>query len=184
MAVMSIAQYAQGLKRLFPKGLFWNRQQPASGSVLDAVLEAIAVEYQRLDARITALLEEADPRTVTELIDQWEGVAGLPDDCTGGLEALSDRRSALWSKLTEAGGQNAEFFEAVAARLGFTVTIADGLDPFSVGSFAGDYLYAAHLWRFVFIVTVSGRTQPAPALECVLRRLAPAHTAVIFKYEV
>ena len=56
------------LERLLPSGPAW--AVPADGT-MDNLLAALADEFARADGRITALLDEADPRTALELLGNW-----------------------------------------------------------------------------------------------------------------
>jgi uncharacterized protein YmfQ (DUF2313 family) len=177
MGVRSSAAYAEALKRLLPNGDAWS---PIKGTLWSDILEAIAIEFTRLESRALSLSEEADPRTVSDLLSEWESVAGLPDTCTGVLSLLAHRRLALWQKLTESGGQSRAFYQAVAAKLGYVIDIQE-FKPFVAGSLAGDRLYSKR-WRHVWRVVAFSNGIPVIALECIIRRLSPSHTTVLFSY--
>ena len=195
---LSQAQYVSFLKGLLPRGKAWN---PSPSSVLDKLLNAMAEELARIDSRASRdLLNEVDPRTTNELLPDWERVCGLPDPCLGTTGTLADRRESVLNKLTATGGQSAAYFIAVAAALGFTIEITEKFQPFKAGiSKAGDRLTNGD-WMFAWEVTTPEAdlvdafragysaagdplsTSRAEALECVLERLKPAHTVVIFTY--
>lgn len=145
----SALAYARQLKELLPPGLVWLL---GVDSVISKTLHAIATEFARIDARGLDLLEEADPRTTDELLEDWERVLGLPDGCVPTLPALdSDRRFAIAQKLTTRGGQSRAFFVASALSLGFTSTIEEFWDlPLRVGFRCGDRCYGiewVHVWQ-------------------------------------
>ena len=182
------ADYAAHLLALRPAGPAWAPE--------DDHLFAAAEECARAHNRAVALVDESDPRLTTELLADWERVAGLPDACTGPLATLQERRAALVARLTSIGGQSRAYFIALAAALGYTVTITE-YRPYHVNSHVNDPLNS-ELWTFVwqvnaaintvrrFVVT-SGVNEPLATwgnqlLECVIRRLAPAHTKVLFAY--
>ncbi len=71
--------YDQLLRALLPPGLAWVAEV---GSELAYLVEALAQELSRVDERGEDLQNEMDPRTATELLDEWEEVAGLPDECS------------------------------------------------------------------------------------------------------
>lgn len=185
--------YLQQLQALLPQGPAWSREADA---VLTKLLTAFAEEFAKVDARIDALVNEADPRTTNELLADWERVAGLPDLCTGIPPTIALRRELLVSKLTNLGGQSKAFFIALAAKLGYTIAI-DEFKRFRVTSRVNDVLNDsdwAYVWRVnaaqdtVRKFTVSGRVNEPlaswgnTALECVITRLKPAHTHVQFAY--
>lgn len=189
--------YLRQLQALLPPGPAWSRDDAAP---LTHLLAALALELERVDGRAADLVEEADPRTTAELLADWERVAGLPDPCVAALginQTTAQRRAALVAKLTTIGGQSAAYYIALAASLGYTITVTE-FSPFQAGSDAGDAL-TNDGWRFVWQVNApeasivefaAGRSsagEPLRAwgnelLECVINRLKPAHTYVLFAY--
>lgn len=194
---MTSSDYLAQLQALLPQGFAWPRQADAA---LTKLLLAWADELARIDGRAADLIEEADPRTTAELLVDWERVAGLPDPCVAalaGTQATMQRRATLVAKLTTIGGQSAAYYIALAARLGYTITITEH-KTFTVRSKVNDPLNDLP-WRFVFTVNApldtvrrftvrSAVTDPLAAwgnelLECVISRLKPAHTHVLFAYQ-
>ncbi|KGE77405.1 YmfQ family protein [Halomonas salina] len=160
------------------------------------LLETRAGAFQRLDARGDRLLEEADPRTASDLLSDWERVTGLPDPCVTGEQTLDARRAAVVRVLTGTGGASRAYFEALAASLGYQVTVED-YTAHTVGDDVATPLRGL-AWRWAWTVrgpenTVSyhrvtdGVDEPLASwgnerLECVIGRLKPAHTHVLFAY--
>jgi len=185
--------YVQQLQGLLPPGPAWPRDLE---SLVTKLLTAFAAEYARVDQRIEDLLNEADPRTTTQLLSDWERVAGLPDVCTGPLDSIAARRDALVARLTNLGGQSRQYYIDLAAALGYEITITE-FRPFTVNSGVNDPLCSQE-WRFVWQVnaaqdtvrrfTVNSGVDEALAswgnalLECAISRLKPAHTLVQFAY--
>lgn len=195
MALMA-DDYLRQLQALLPLGPAWPKDDTAS---LTKFLSGLAQEFARVDSRAGQLLDEADPRTTVELFADWERVAGLPDACVAafvGDQTQAQRRAALLGRLTSLGGQSAAYFVAVAAALGYVVTISE-FAWHSVDHDVDHPLYGVD-WNFAFQVnaalnTVTDITVDSPAdeplsawgnalLECVIRRLKPAHSTVIFSY--
>ena len=190
--------YRMQLQALLPQGAAW----PRDG---DAVLTALlAEELARVDARALKLIEEADPRTADELLEDWERVTGLPDPCTEGLaNTLQERRAAVVAKLTLRGGQSIAFFLAVAESLGYDGVSVEEFRPFVCGlsELGVDPLAGGEDVRFVWRVRVPGPRATsfrcgesecgerltdidrAEDLECVLQRLKPAHTDLQLSYQ-
>lgn len=194
---LTAANYLANLQALLPQGFAWPRQADAA---LTKLLLAWADELARIDGRAADLVEEADPRTTTELLADWERVAGLPDSCVvayGVTQTAAQRRDALVAKLTTIGGQSAAYYIALAARLGYTITITEH-KTFTVRSKVNDPINDLP-WRFTFTVNAplntvrrftvrSAVNEPLAAwgnelLECVISRLKPAHTHVLFAYQ-
>lgn len=205
IAPHSVDAYKAQLASLLPRGRAWPREE---GSVLMQLMHAKAEELARIDGRASDLLEEIDPRTTLELLADWERVAGLPDACIAAPDSIAERRAAVQSRITALGGQSRAYFIALAASLGFAVTI-DEFRPFRVGqSRIGDRLYDeawAHAWRVnvqppaiddgqgltirYFRVGESRVGERLVGfgsldLECIIRRAAPAHSIVIFAYDI
>lgn len=190
---MTSDQYLDQLQALLPPGAAWTREKDAT---LSKVLHGFGDELARVDLRGDQLIDEADPRTTFEMLGEWEQVAGLPDTCVGPSQTLAQRRSALLQKLTTLGGQSRAYFIAVALALGFEITISEFLEH-TVEDDVEHQLFGAD-WNFTWQVnsalntvteiTVEDTAEDPLAwwsnlpLECVINRLKPAHTHVIFAY--
>lgn len=188
-------EYKNQLQALLPPGRLWDALR-ANGSMADDLLAALAEEFARIDVRAEDLFRELDPRTASELLPEWEAWAGLPDVCTGSLATLQQRRNTLLSKLTSVGGQSRAYFVALAAALGYEVTI-DEFRPFTCETGCDQPLYNEE-WRFTWRVnapeeTIIEFTCESPCdeslrvwgnelLECTILALKPAHTNVLFGY--
>ena len=190
------ADYLHQLQALLPPGPAWPKDDTAT---ITQLLASLSQELARVDGRAMQLLEEADPRTTAELFADWERVTGLPDACAtafGGDQTLAQRRAALVGRLTTLGGQSAAYFIGLAAALGYAITLSEFTEH-SVLDDVEHPLYSA-AWNFAWQVnsalntitdlTVEGSADdPLSAwgnslLECVINRLAPAHTTVLFSY--
>jgi len=192
MALTS-ADYLQQLQDLLPQGPAWPRDPDA---LVTKILYNFADEFARVDIRIDDLLNEADPRTTFELLTDWERVCGLPDGCVGEQDGLQARRAAVLGRLTSIGGQSIDYFESLAATIGYTITITE----YEVHDCEDDCdtQINEETWAYVFDVNAATTTvreldceddcDTALAiwgnalLECMINRLKPAHTLAIFKY--
>lgn len=193
------AGYLDQLQKLLPRGAAWTRNPDAT---LTKFLGAWADGLARVDARALQLVEEADPRTTLELLSDWEGFAGLPDPCTVEATTLQERRARLGAKLTTTGGQSRAYFIALAAALGYTITIDEyrpfmcgvarcGVTPLN-GPASVRFYWKVHVPgpRVVWFRTGEsaagdslGAIRRADDLECIFRRLMGSHTELIFAYE-
>lgn len=190
------SDYKEQLKALLPPGQAFPRDP---GTNMDSLLDALSLELARIDVRGDRLVTEANPAHSSELLGDWERVAGLPDKCAGTLETTQQgRRNALVAKLSSTGGQSVKYFVAVAAALGYAVTI-EQFRPFRAGrSTAGDAITNgpwALTWRvhapsvtiipFRAGLSAAGealRTWGNDTLECKLNQLKPAHTILLLAY--
>ena len=187
------AQYRQMLGALLPHGPAWDAD--------DLLLTGFAPSLAAVHGRGDALMLETDPRSVTELIDRYEQISGLPDSCAPpGVQTLQQRRQRLDAKLNLPGGINETFYLSQLRALGYNdVTITRyNKSQFTCLSDCTDSLYSDE-WRYYWQVNMPVTTQIAPmtaisnctdslrtwgdtVAECVLNKLAPSHTYVIFRY--
>jgi uncharacterized protein YmfQ (DUF2313 family) len=145
------------------------------------------------------ILIEADPRTTAAMLADWERVYGLPEAYVTALGitlSFQERRAILVTKVTMLGGQSVAFFIALAATLGYVITITEctpQTTEFDTECPAYDEQY-----RFVWFVnapsvtvrdlTTEDDTEMATAvwgnalLEAVINRYKPAHTLALFAY--
>lgn len=203
IAPIGVAAYAAQLAALLPTGRAWPRE---NGSVLMALVRGMADELARIDGRASDLFEEVDPRTTLELLADWERAAGLPDACTPAPDSISERQAALLMQLTALGGQSRAWFTACAAALGYAITI-DEFQPFRMLSRIGERLGSeawAHNWRINVLPPATDTGEGFTLryfrmgsrmgerlvgfgsidFECVMRRARPAHTSLLFAYQI
>lgn len=182
-SAMTAEDYAALLSNLLPQGPAWPREPE---STLQLLLAALAVEFSRLEERLRDLVAESDPRLTSELLGEWERMAGLPDPCVPLGSTLDVRRSALTAKITNVGGQSRAFYLEVAARLGYSITIDEFFTEAAAISAGIPYTGTswAHTWRInaaeetvrefrVGSSTVAERLRSwgNELLECVMNRL-------------
>lgn len=170
-----------------PSGLQLSAELIAEGARLDEALACAGVVVQAISPAGAGGLWLTD----------WERVLGLPDECAGGLsQTIAERIAAALGKIRARGGQNREYFIGVAAGLGYAISIEE-YAVYTCDSPCDDSIYDEP-WRYAWAVhapetTVREFSCDSPCrdplrswgnalLECVLRRLAPAHTHLIFAY--
>ncbi|MCQ2994359.1 YmfQ family protein [Pseudomonas syringae] len=199
MAIRTAAAYYAQLKALLPPGPAWDAERVPE---IHQLLEAGSLELAREDLRLSDLLGESDPDRVRELVPDWEHVMGLPDPCLGVSPTFEDRQLAVRRRLTEVGGQSPAFFVQLAISVGYlqaSVTEhraprfgAAHFDQTHFGTWSAQFMwtlntgprrrlgrrFAASYWGERFGINPSG------ALECVIRRAAPAHAVEFINYGV
>jgi uncharacterized protein YmfQ (DUF2313 family) len=124
-----------------------------------------------VDDRVKQMLLEIDPTKTDESLDTWEGVLGLPDECTPEGLTVEERRNQVVQKLTNIGGLSKEFYEFNASQLGFEIFVDNDLNfvagrakagdkltnyfnrHFVAGSTAGTFLTEIG-WRYVFTADI------------------------------
>jgi uncharacterized protein YmfQ (DUF2313 family) len=194
------ARYVGVIKKLLPRGWAW---RSAPGSVMDKLLSTFAAEAARIEGRAFDFLSEMNPNNAFEMLDNWERLLALPDECSPEEElTLAKRRLRVLQKLTTGGGQSKAFYIRIAQQLGYDIGVFDveNYSAFRVGiSRVGDPLTNTEEWAFAFQIkapassvrrfrvgqsVVGERLVLAEntTLECVIRRFAPAHTVPVFSY--
>lgn len=176
------AAYLRQLKSLLPPGVLLNL---ASDGVISRTLQAIADELARVDARAIDLLNEADPRTATETIAEWEALVSLPDEQVPEIPAtLAERRTAVTQKWTMRGGQSLAYFTELVAACGWVLDSITLSSVLRAGFRANDRCYDqvyVYSMNFNLRDPVSGALSTTN-LEGVLRHAVAAHIVAQFTY--
>jgi uncharacterized protein YmfQ (DUF2313 family) len=178
-------KYARMVKALLPPGSVWSLE-PGTG--VTRIADGIAVELQRVEDRAAQLVEESDPRTATETLEDWERTLGLPDaDVLNVPSTVAERRLAVTQKALKQGGQTPAYFVGVAAACGYTATVSEGYGTttFRAGRGRAGQPVNSDRWAHVWRMDVQPPTGPAlthAELERIIRRVAPAHTVVRLTY--
>ncbi|MSU98477.1 DUF2313 domain-containing protein [Pseudomonas mandelii] len=197
MEIRAASDYYAQLVALLPLGPAWDVERLPE---LREVLTCAAQELAREDLRLSDLHEEMFPESVRELVPDWERVMDLPDPCLGENPAFEDRQLAVRRRLVEVGGQSRAFFIQLAVSQGYPdATITEHRAPrFGRSRFGRDHFGT---WAVQFMWTLNtgarrrlGRrfgasfwgerfgSNPSGALECVIRRGAPAHALEFINY--
>ena len=193
---MTSEDYLAQAQALLPPGPAWPRD---AGAFVTRLLHGLAAEHARVQSRAERLVDEVDPRSTAELLLDWERVAGLPDGCVVDADidlTTAQRQAALVARLTMVGAQSPAYFEALAASLGYTVTVSefnvhDVLDdvvaPINGAAWAHAWQVQSALNQPVYFLVTSTVADPLAAwsnvvLECVLNRFKPAHSVLLFSY--
>lgn len=179
---------------LLPTGKVWPR---GFDTIVRNTLAGLAPTYARQTARANHLLVDAFPATAEELLAEWESSVGLPDPCQGEAPTVLARQAQVLARFAKSGGQSVPYFIALAAALGYEITITEfsasyfGM-PFG-GFFGGDDW--AYVWqvnaplvsRQFFEFGQNNFGDPFSiwgnaVLECELQAVKPAHTILLFSY--
>lgn len=197
----SADDYTSALRSLLPRGRVWPTD---AGTEQAQVVACLAQSMGRLDSDAIGLIADLFPASTTNFVAEWESALGLPDPCLGPNPTLDQQRDQIVARFVGAGGQSAQRFIDYAMQLGFVVTVTC-FAPFRTGrSRVGQPLNGAD-WAFAWKITiVSGATSndhaafrvgqnhagdplsssssAVTALECELRKIAPAHTVLFFSF--
>lgn len=167
------------------------------GKVLQKVLSGLAVEFLRERDQVNNLYSEYDPNITTQLIEEWEGFVGIPDGCLSNTGTLEERRKNILLKLAGINATTAKQFEAIAAALGFTITVKAAGDV-CVFPFIFPFIMCDEAsLPFTIIVEIPLALTPnvfpftfpfvfgedsTLVLRCFLEAIKPANTLIFFNY--
>lgn len=188
----TVGQYRDMLLLLLPRGDVWRAE---SDSALHKIATAVGAEYRRIEQFAENLVEESDPRTVVDLIGEWETDWGLPTDCTGPLTTLTERRNALVNRIVGIADQSRQTYIDRAAQVGYTITITEYVAGDSVPGLpampVADAAYAVQINAPLNSIQYRQCGQPHgelfaawgnELLECTLNEISLAHHTLLFSY--
>ncbi len=198
MAVLRTAgQYADQLQALLPSGPAWD---PEHVPQLQQIITGLSHEFARIDGRAFTLLNEMDPATVSDLVPDWERVMNLPDPCLGLSPLFEDRRLSVRQRLVAVGGQSPAFYVDIAISQGYpNATVTEYRAPRMGRSRFGKEHFGTWKAQFMWALNTGGRKRlgrrfgasywgerfgvnPGTAIECLIRRAAPAHTVEFINF--
>lgn len=190
------AAYRSQLAALLPTGRAWAHESDPSLADFTA---ALAMELARIEQRAAELLAEATPFGAYETLAEWETTAGLPDECSAGAAGdIQARRMALVARLAGGGSQSKAFYLHLLRVSGQPQAEITEFYPATCNDDCNAALYSEND-SYCWVVSLHGIGDHRPAncnddcnsplqlyrssaVECVLNRLKPAHTYLIFKY--
>lgn len=176
------ASYLRSLKALLPPGVLFNL---APDGIVSKTLQATSDELARVDARGIDLLNEADPRTATETLDDWERVVSLPDEQVLAIPGTTaERRVAVTQKWIARGGQSLAYFTELCAACGWVLDSVDLFEVLRANFRANDRCFDS---TYAYTINFNLRDPSAAALatadvERVLRHATHAHIIAQFTY--
>lgn len=181
-------EYTQLLYALLPSGPAWENDNP--------ILDGLAVSLSRVHQRGDDLMDEINPAQTNELIERYEQLYGLPDSCAPeGVQTLMQRRQRLDAKANVIGGISEQFYRDQLDALGYpSVTIEQfqHLESSPDPEWGDKWRYywrvnipegASETWQNCMSTCDSAiRTWGDVVAECVISKLCPSHTVVVFAY--
>lgn len=189
--------YIQQLTQLLPQGPAWPREGDSSTA---RVFAPAGTAMATLHARLNQLIDEEDARTTSELLTDWERVAGLPDPCLDDAKSVAERRARVVQRLTYQGGQSPAFFIGLLASLGYPGSTVTEFRPMKCNSKCNAAINQGG-WPYGFRInvplavtarpmTVTGRANDPltifrdPGLACLIAIHKPAQTVSFVGYGV
>lgn len=165
-------------------------------SGIGALIKAFAQMFADVNAELRVLMDEADPRTTSRLLDRWERVYGLPL-CQDAPTDDDSRRAALAGRVAAQGGQSEPYFiDIVWATIGRVYSRETDPDlvfierqpygtPFRVSvNRVGDRLNAVgSVFYWIVHMPTTTPAELRTIVECLVTLYKPAHSIVGFEYD-
>lgn len=178
----SMDQYEASLRKLFPRGDYWDRQFADPQSDVSLFCKAKLPELIRLRGRMAALLEEGMPLSSEELLSDWERVL------TGSVFETADIQSRRELLLLSFGdGINRDNMRKIAAIFGFI--ISDARLPFRPAFFGFSHfgisrVYTPAAWNVVHILAnTAGNNDKIDRFETFMKKRLLANHIPYFFYD-
>lgn len=193
-SVMSADDFQDAALGSLPPGDAWPKTRDSIfGRFWGAVADLLARSNQDISLVID---QELNPGTSQVLLSDWEAEFGLPDGCVPLGQTVEQRQQALMARITELGSLSRRKYIALAATLGFQITITE-YRPSSCMSTCMDPVTGPE-WRFTWRVNAPAVTVNAltcngncmsplrwwgnEPLECLIRRSNRPTRNVLFSY--
>lgn len=194
-------RYSRLARKLLPSGWAWLRVNDPNSNIYK-LMDSSSIEFCRVEERGNELIDEVDPNTTYELLEDWERLLGLPDECDPDVEkTIQDRRNRVIQVLTTRGGQNKQFYIDLAENFGFEpgeIEIEQPQQFLAGAARAGDRLTNGD-WIYVFVIKApadslvvfrAGQSAAGDrlvsitnnTLRCLMEKHKPAHTIVLFNF--
>ena len=198
--------YTQQLRSLMPPGPAW---ASGPGTTFLQLLVAFAEELVRTHQKVLALIEESDPRTTIELLENYETVYGLPEPCIQIPDTVAQRQRALAEKWTRHGLATPQYYQDLVRSLGFPRAIVEefydstNLYKWRINIITGDAAYwkvnevvgepilsfnvdntYIQWWTTIDEVNKPLRQWYLEFLLCVMNKVKPAHTHFEHRFSV
>ena len=161
------ARYAYVLRMLFPRGRAWE------GPRLSELIEGLAGTFARVHVAAATLTSSAPPDRFGDLTEDWLRVLGAEDFA---FKPYPERYVA--SRLYATGGQSAEHYRSLIARLSTSAISFHEFRPMTAGMWCGLPVYG-YPWRFVVEVTGINAAE-VDLVKDVLTGISPAHVLFTF----
>jgi uncharacterized protein YmfQ (DUF2313 family) len=191
---------------LTPRGPAWGTDEAGDGSGASAVWRrfwtALSGWAADLYTSAFAVAVQAFPSAATSFLPAWEREYGLPDPCVSGASGTAGRTAALRARFGAVGGSSPAYFGCLARSIGYDISIEEPTQFIcDISECDGPHEVAELNVHDTWIVRFSGQAMTyfrpddgvcdetplegflIPAdLECAFRRVAPAHTTLVFAY--
>lgn len=166
-------------------------------STLRKVLLGLASEWLNFRSSLNDVVSQYNPNNTTSLIEEWEGFVGIPDSCIAVASTLEQRRLNVLLKLSGINVSTAKQFKNVAAILGYSIEVSNGVDTSTFPLQLPFLLISQASAPFTIVITLPASLKPAgfpltlpfkltaqqpTILKCLFNKLKPANTQLFFRY--
>ena len=166
-------------------------------STLRKILIGLASEWLNFRSKINEVSNEYNPKTTTQLIEEWEQFVGIPDNCIPVASTIEQRRLNVLLKLAGINAATEKQFKNVASILGYNIEVSNGVSTSTFPLTLPFLLISEALAPFTIVITLPSSIQPngfpltfpftltsqQPAiLDCLFNKLKPANTQLFFRY--
>lgn len=166
-------------------------------SVLRKILLGLASEWLNFRSKLNDVVNEYNPNNTTDLIEEWEAFVGIPDSCIAVASTLEQRRLNILLKLAGINVSTAKQFKNVAAILGYSIEVSNGVDTSTFPLTLPFLLIAEAAAPFTIVITLPASLRPVgfpltlpftltaeqpDILNCLFNKLKPANTQLFFRY--
>ena len=185
--------YSSLLASLLPPGPAWTTEP---GSNLTKLLKGLGEELERVDNQAGGLVLEANPLSMSTMLDVRYQEAGLPDLCKGKPAEDSEQQKEVVGKWSARGGQSIAYFYEVAEKYGFDIIIDEyaifkiehqgietlGIDSEYAYSWSINYVDGQQIYFRAGENKADDRLEVAKGIgiNCIFGKLKPAHTSIIY----
>jgi len=166
-------------------------------STLRKILIGLASEWLNFRSKINEVSNEYNPKTTTQLIEEWEQFVGIPDNCIPVASTIEQRRLNVLLKLAGINATTEKQFKNVASILGYNIEVSNGVSTSTFPLTLPFLLISEASAPFTIVITLPSSIKPngfaltfpftltsqQPAiLDCLFNKLKPANTQLFFRY--
>lgn len=151
------------------------------GSNVRNFLLTLAQQFKEVEELLNLFSNELSPDEANFLINEWESMLGIPDDCFTGSGTLEDRQRDCLVKLASLGIQTAQDFIDLADIFGIDVSISNGTDGgfFFPAAFPMAFTTPTPSTKFIIIVKFLTPSPLTGLVECLFSKLIPANCILV-----
>lgn len=195
----SLEDNTQSLADYLPSGEFF-RAKNIKTSNFRSLLEALAYEFGRAEAKLKELVDEYYIPETYNLIEEWERALGIPDTCFKVANtSIEMRRKQCVAKLALMNLTTTQDFIDLAAFFGYVITITNGeaSESYFPYTFPLTFNTSSKTAKFTMIVTFHGLSptdgfpytfpfvfeeDPSNMIICLFNKLKPAPVIIKVRY--